>query len=339
MFSNVSLASLPTSAARARLDWSAHVGTNPSEPIIAGDEIYVGTQSVDRRSEIHRFSAETGQKLSSAHTWPGVLEGQLGPTAVMRCPDGQVMGVNARSGEPQWSFQPSSHPAAIESDGETVVVATRDTLTGVYEPAEESPMDIAFRTDLSKAQSLAPGHDGEWLVHTGQSMGQGRLNQLDSQGQVKWSVPVASGGPQHAPAVLPDGSVLSTNFDGYVSAHSGTDGHELWRFDTRQTYVNRPDIGPQGQVIVSTCVGQVSQLSPDGTPAWTVDTGDRVQRTFVHEDGTVFVQHPQSLEALDPATGKSLQTLSLQSGDLVQGPDGNLFSLGRAGILQRIVLE
>jgi outer membrane protein assembly factor BamB len=305
----------------------------------AGDEVYVGTQSVDRRSEIHRFSAQTGQKLSTAHTWPGVLETQIGPsTAIMRSPDGQVMGINARTGDRQWGFQPANYPAAIESDGKTVVVGSKESVNGIYEP-QESPMDLSFSSDLAQTQSLAPGADGGWLVHTGQFTGQGRLNSLDEQGTVKWSVPVATGGPQHAPAMLPNGTALSTNFNGYVSAHDATDGHELWRFQTDQTYVNRPDVGPNGQVVVSTCQGTVSQLDAAGKATWTTDTGDRVQRAFVHEDGTVFVQHPQSLEALDPATGKSLQMLPIQPGDLVQGADGNLFSLGKGGILQRIVLE
>lgn len=335
---NMSLGAMQTSAARARLDWSTPVGPNASKPVVAGDEVYVGTQTVDRRSEIHRFSCATGRSLSTAHTWPGVLESRMGKTAIVRSPDGQVMGVNARTGEREWGFQPANYPAAVISDGKTVVVAAHDGLTGITD-TETLPMDLSFTADLRDTKSLAPGLDGGWLVHTGRYTGEGKLNSLNSQGDLQWSVPVATGGPQHAPAVLPDGTVLSTNFDGRVAAHDGRDGHELWRFDTKETYVNRPDVGPSGELVVSTCSGKVSQLGPQGRASWTTDTGDRVQRAFVHADGTVFVQHPECLEALDPATGKSLQKLSIPPGELTQGADGSLYALGRGGILQKIVLE
>lgn len=334
----INLASLPSAAATARLDWSVPVSGTTSRPVPTRDEVYLSTQTVDRRTEIHRYAADSGRKLSSAHTWPGVLESQVGSTAVLRSPDGQILGVNARTGERQWGFQPAEFTQALASDGETLVVAGDKSLTGITE-VETSPMDISFVADLKDTKSIAPGQEGGWLVHTGRYTGEGRLNRLNAQGDPVWSVPVATGGPQHAPAVLPDGQVLTTNFDGYVAAHDGATGQERWRFETDETYTNRPDVGPDGQVVVSTCKGRVSQLDGQGQSAWSVDTGDRVQTTFIHQDGTVFVQHPGSLEALDGATGKSLQKLPIQSGDLVQGPDGSLFSLGRQGVLQRIVLE
>lgn len=334
----MALAALPQAAARARLDWSAEVGPQPSKPVVAGNEVYVGTQTPDRRTELHRFAADTGRKLSTAHTWPGLLETQLGGTAIMRNPDGQVMGVNARTGERNWGFQVAGHAVSVVSDGQTVAVASDRMLTGIVEP-QEAPMDLSFQLDLQETKSLAPGPCGGWLVHTGRYTGAARLNHVDSQGNLQWSVPVASGGPQHAPALTPDGNVLSANFEGQVTAHRCEDGAEVWRFPTGQTYINRPDVGPDGQVIVSTVNGHVSQLDESGRATWTSDTGDRVQRAFVHADGTVFVQHPECLEALDPATGESLQKLPIHQGDLTQGPDGNLYNLGKKGILQRIVLE
>lgn len=338
MTSSIPVAGLPQAAARARLDWSVEVGPSPSKPVVSGTEVYVGTQTVDRRSELHCFDAKTGRRLSKAHTWPGVLETELGGTAIMRSPDGQVMGVNARSGERNWGFQPSSFPSAIVSNGETVAVASDRMLTGLVEP-QEAPLDLSFQLDLKDTKNLAPGPFGGWLAHTGRYTGEGRLNSLDAQGNLLWSVPVATGGPQHTPASTPSGEVLSANFEGYVSAHRPEDGAEVWRFSTAETYINPPDVGPEGQVIVSTANGSVSRLNEKGKAVWTEDTGDRVGRAFVHSDGTVFVQHPTCLEALDATTGKSLQKLPIHQGDLTQGPDGNLYNVGKKGVLQRIVLE
>lgn len=333
----LNIASLPSAAALARLDWKAEVGPQPSKAVVAGDEVYVGTQTPDKRSELHRFSAANGRRLSTAHTWTGTLQGSMGSTAVMKGADGQLMGVDASSGERKWGFHAGLRPNAEGYDGEQAVVATERGLSVLREDSRTG-LDVPVSIQLTDTRCISPGPDG-WLVLTGRYSGTGQIISLDSQGKTRWKAPADTGGPRHAPQAAADGTVYSTGYNGMLSAFDGKTGELKWQYETGETYNNRPDLGPQGQVVVSTQRGHVALLDAEGREAWKLDTGAQVVGCFVHPDGTVFVQHPESLEALDAMTGATLQKLPIQPADVTQAPDGSLYAMSRNGTLQKIVLE
>ncbi|GMU54556.1 MAG: hypothetical protein AMXMBFR33_37020 [Candidatus Xenobia bacterium] len=333
----LNIASLPSAAALARLDWKAEVGPQPSKAVVAGDEVYVGTQTPDKRSELHRFSAASGRRLSTAHTWTGTLQGSMGSTAVMKGVDGQLMGVDASSGERKWGFHAGLRPTAEGYNGEQAVVATERGLAALSEGGPAG-LEVPFSITLPDARCISPGPDG-WLVLTGRYSGTGQIVSLDSQGQTRWKAPADTGGPRHAPQMGVEGTVYSTGYNGMLSAFDGKTGELKWQYETGETYNNRPDVGPAGQVVVSTQRGHVALLDSEGRETWKLDTGAQVLGCFVHPDGTVFVQHPESLEALDALTGSTLQKLPIQPADLTQAPDGSLYAMSRNGTLQKIVLE
>ncbi len=333
----LNIASLPSAAATARLDWKAEVGPQPSKAVVAGDEVYVGTQTPDKRSELHRFSAANGRRLSTAHTWTGTLQGRMGSTAVMKGVDGHLMGVDASSGERKWGYHSGLRPTAEAFNGEQAVLATESRLVALSEAARGG-LEAPFSIPLQDARSISPGPDG-WLVLTGRYSGTGQIVSLDSQGQTRWMAPADTGGPRHAPRMGVEGTVYSTGYNGMLSAFDGKTGELKWQYETGETYNNQPDVGPAGQVVVSTRRGQVVLLDCEGRATWEVDTGAQVLGCFVHPDGTVFVQHPESLDALDAVTGTTLQKLPIAPADLTQAPDGSLYAMSKNGTLQKIVLE
>lgn len=346
MLNSIHLASLPNSAARARLGWSEEIDQNVGRKLVAtGDEVVVGTSLPNQPAQLQRFKNGTGESVTVECQCPGQLEGRVGGTVILRSPEGQLIGVSADTGERKWDYQAGGYPSTAFAN-EKMFVLDRQSLTGVTNKPD-GELELSSPTNLSQPRTLTGDGAGGLVVQSGQYTGEGRLSRVDSEGNLLWTNQVDVGGPQHSPAVGPDQVAYATGFGGRYVALDLSSGEKIWELKTRETYVNAPTPGTRpGELVVSTHGGEVSSVDGQtGQVKWTVRAGGGVDQTFIHPDGTVFAhtfdrQDGYSLVALNPEHGDVDQRMPLPEGELVQGGDGNLYMVDRQlGRLQQVVLE
>lgn len=324
----------PQAAATARVDWSVDTGKTPyGKPTVTEDRVVLGTFD-DQRCQVHRFDLQTGKQIRTTNiSHQGTLEGQMGGRVVLRSVDGMLIGSDCRSGERIWGYAPSGYPGAVAISDDLTVVGGRDSLTAIRPDGES--IALQYNLPVRNATGITLTPEGGVLAQTQQ----GKLYNITPQGTLNWMSEVEAGGQQHKPVLGPDGNVYTVGFGGTLTALD-PDGHERWQHSTGETYVNTPTAGPNGEIVSSTFKGKVTCLEADsGDVRWTHQAEGRVDKTFVHEDGTIFYHNRGTLTALDGEDGHVLQQLPVPEGDLAQAPDGSLVVSTREGVLQRIVLE
>lgn len=324
----------PQAAARARVDWSVDLGkTLYGKPCLQEDQVVLGSFD-DQRCQVHRLDIENGSSISTINvSHQGTLEGQMDGKVILRGVDGNLIGADAHTGERLWGYQPSGYPGAVAVDDKQAVVGGRNSLT-VIKPDGET-ISLQSNLPVRNATGIALTPQGGVLAQTQD----GRLFNITPQGTLSWSTPVEAGGQQHQPVLGPDGTIYTVGFGGTLTALD-TGGRPMWQHPTGETYVNNPTPGAHGEVITSTFKGNVTSLDArTGEVNWSHKAGKVVDKTFVHQDGTVFYHNRNTLTALDGETGNVLQELSLPEGEIAQAPDGSLVVSTREGNVQRIVLE
>lgn len=326
--------SAPQAAARARVDWSVDLGkTLYGKPALTEDEVVLGSFD-DARCQVHRIDQKTGSTLSTVNVHhQGTLEGQLDGSPIVRTVDGSLAGTDPATGERRWIYTPNGYPGALAISEETMIVGGRNSLTWIK--PEDETIDLAHNLPVKNATGLTITPEGGVLAQTQE----GKLYNISPVGTLTWSTRVEAGGSQHQPVLGPDGMVYSVGFGGTLTALDPS-GVTRWQFKAGQPYVNNPAPGEQGEVVASTFKGQVTSLDvASGKVQWSHDLGKPVDKTFVHQDGTVFVHHRDGLKALDGESGQVVQELSLPEGEVNQAPDGNLVLTTKQGNVKRIVLE
>ncbi len=324
----------PQAAARARVDWSVDLGkTLYGKPALTEDEVVLGSFD-DMRCQVHRIDKNTGETLSTVNvTHQGTLEGQLDGAPIFRAVDGSLAGTDPATGERRWIYTPNGYPGALAISEETMVVGGRNSLTWIK--PEDETIDLAYNLPVRNATGISLTPEGGVLAQTQD----GKLYNISPVGTLTWSARVEAGGPQHQPVLGPDGVVYTVGFGGTLTALEPSGGTR-WQHKSGQPYVNTPAPGENGEVVASTFKGQVSSIDvKTGAVRWSRDTGKPVTKTFVHEDGTVFVHHGDGLQAREGESGQVVQELALPKGELNQAPDGSLVLTTLQGRVQRIVLE
>lgn len=158
------------------------------------------------------------------------------------------------------------------------------------------------------------------------SPGRGRLNALDSSGQVMWQVPPltaeqtqrnggfpppGNGFVTSGIAVTSDRTLLTVSSARIVAL--GMDGTEKWGIDAPRGRAT-PLVAADGTIYAVSGIGTFYALDSYGNQKWKLELGETLATPVIAEDGTVFVHSLSYLYAISP-DGKLL--VKMENGDNV----------------------
>lgn len=177
--------------------------------------------------------------------------------------------------------------------------------------------------------------DGSTVVAEGSvSFGVGRLHCVEPGGQIRWTID-PGGSPVIAPSVRPNGRIMTvvtprdllwispggeiesrkplgygasgqgiSMADGQFLLTVGTavcsvndDGEVLWYVDLPTGTANTPAVAPDGTVVVTTTLGSVVLLNPDGSQRYSDWPGVELAAPVVGRDGMIYI--PRSDKKLE----------------------------------------
>lgn len=182
------------------------------------------------------------------------------------------------------------------------------------------------------------------------SPGHGRLNDLDSNGQVLWQYPALSadatkrngGFPPPGDFFVGSGIAVGNNRTLYAAADRtrmvamGMDGSPRWELNAPTIQANRstPVVSADGTIFFGSGLANLYAVDPFGTTKWTLALQGGVLATPVlAQDGTIYVFNGHFLSAISP-DGKSLSQVDLEvSGESspTLAPDGTIYVANNNG--------
>lgn len=240
--------------------------------------------------------------------------------------NGKVIALN-RSGVVRWSTQvyqgltAGQNGAAIGRD--ELYIHSRDGLYALR--LANGQIDWASRWGGDQWGSVTLLSDGTLL-----SPGRGRLNALDSRGELSWQYPGPSaestqqthGLPPPGNFFVSSGIAIGNNRALYVAIDRthmvalGLDGSFKWELPARSTQLNRasPVIAADGTIYFGSAEGVLSAMNTDGTAKWTLPLEAPLLATpVIAQDGSLFVVAGTSLWVITP-DGKILARTSADTG-------------------------
>lgn len=191
-----------------------------------------------------------------------------------------------------WAYpidDPTPSPPVIGADGTLYL----HTPTQVVAVGSDGKRRWAWKSERDFGL-LTLGRHGHLYV-----VGQQELVALDTEGRVKWRLPLPERSIQ-APPIVGQGGVIYLATGRRLLAIS-SDGKVKWEYSRGPTSL-WPVETPNGQVLVMTG-GQLRALKPDGSEAWSVRlpfTGGG-GALAVSQDGTIYYRGRDRLHAFDQA--------------------------------------
>jgi eukaryotic-like serine/threonine-protein kinase len=177
------------------------------------------------------------------------------------------------------------------------------------------------------------------------SPGRGRLNGIDSRGEVAWQYPaltdeaIRNNGGYPPPGAFFVNTGIAVDSDRTLYAGIGRekfvamapDGAPKWELKTPAGYqLNRatPVISADGTIFFASADGKLSALDAFGATKWSLDLDGQILATpALAEDGTIFVVNGRNLSAVS-ADGKILSQVLIGSGaqsSPTLAPDGTVY--------------
>ncbi|MFM7201821.1 MAG: PQQ-binding-like beta-propeller repeat protein [Myxococcota bacterium] len=201
-----------------------------------------------------------------------------GDKVLVRTTDGDLVALNAESGEQLWSYKRDrkrGEGLSIFGSGMPAVVDNR-VLAG-FDDGAAVALNLGDGTLIWEQTVLADERwvdvDGSPLVLSGDRVifpaFRGTTVCLRvSSGELLWKSPH---GGVAAPLGLASGKVLLTDSDGYVVGLNGENGERLWRWEVPGKVVPVSPVLWRGLVVVGTSSGELFMLDPEsGEVRWTL---------------------------------------------------------------------
>ncbi len=229
--------------------------------------------------------------------------------------EGNLVALEARGGEPAWTFRTGRCAAASPAVDAFTVYATfmnrppcnakGDDLDGVLVALRARDGKVRWRFSLGPSETSPLVVDGR--VYVGDW--RGRIYSLDGRtGRMLWTF--QTDGEVKGALAYANGNVYVGSYDHHVYALDAETGEQVWRAAAQQrlgprgTFYSTPAVA-YGRVYIGSTDGKVySYGATSGELRWSHGTGDYVYSSPAVWEKTVYIgSHDEHLYALDAATG------------------------------------
>ena len=158
---------------------------------------------------------------------------------------------------------------------------------------------------------------------------------------LRWTSEV-SGLTSIAPAIAPDGTIVTTSYDdgGSLVTVSPEDGTTEWTFSSRDTSNATPSIGADGHIYFGDSDNWFYAVDSDGSLVWEIVAEDDVWSSPLlrNDNSVVFTTDGHGtqpfIHAVDGGTGSEVWSTTMRRGDLnhpILGINGNIFANAGGG--------